>query len=74
LLRRENIPPEFFKDNVTKSTCGLRTRRFATVCRKAYGVTFSTLEERRELCQIILKQVVYDFERREIMQIMPRPE
>lgn len=34
----------------------------------------ATLEEQRELCQIILKQVVYDFEKREVAQIMPRPE
>lgn len=34
----------------------------------------ATLEERRELCQIILKQVVYDFERREVVEVMPRSE
>ena len=34
----------------------------------------ATLEERRELCQIILKQVSYDFERGVITRILPNPE
>ena len=34
----------------------------------------ATLEERREFCQIILKQVAYDFERGMITRILPNPE
>ena len=34
----------------------------------------ATLEERREFCQIILKQVAYDFERGVITRILPNPE
>ena len=34
----------------------------------------ATMDEKAELCQIILKQVVYDFETGEIVEILPRPE
>jgi len=34
----------------------------------------ATLEERQEFCQIILKQVAYDFDRGMITRILPNPE
>ena len=34
----------------------------------------ATMEEKQQLCQIILKQVVYDFGSGEIVRIQPNPE
>ncbi len=34
----------------------------------------ATMEEKAELCQIILKQVVYDFKRGEIVKVLPKAE
>jgi hypothetical protein len=34
----------------------------------------ATMEEKAELCQIILKQVVYDFETGEIVKVIPKAE
>jgi hypothetical protein len=34
----------------------------------------ATLDEKQELCQIILKQVVYDFGTGKIVSVIPKPE
>jgi site-specific DNA recombinase len=34
----------------------------------------ATMEEKAELCQIILKQVIYDFKRGEIVKVVPKAE
>jgi hypothetical protein len=34
----------------------------------------ATMEEKAELCQIILKQVVYDFKSGEIVKVVPKAE